>query len=171
VDLSGLRETFDPKARWKSAILRTRAMVRLSTGTKSSGGWQNELEDSDDDEEDDDLVLVSTPSETESKEPKDGAIGEDEDGEELRGSSSSPRDQHRNSPDSSSKQDQPIQYGAAKLVDSPTFDHKTFLESEDDADLRIPGSFSEDDPNPDGYGQSTAYDGLVSVLRRLTLRS
>ncbi|KAI0041377.1 Pkinase-domain-containing protein, partial [Auriscalpium vulgare] len=45
-DLSGLREHFDPKARWRSAISSVRALSRFSSGlsakragTSSSGGW------------------------------------------------------------------------------------------------------------------------------------
>jgi len=172
VDLSGLRENFDPKARWKAAILRTRAMVRLGSGTKSSGGWQNELEDSDDDEEDDDLVMVSS-NPSEGGESKDGTIGEDDDAaEEPRGSSSSsPRDQRPNLFDSP-KQDQSSTYGSAKLVDSPTRTNARELgHDDDDLDIRIPGSFSDDDPDPNSHGESTAYSGWVSVLRKLTLRS
>ncbi|KAF8800992.1 Pkinase-domain-containing protein [Phlegmacium glaucopus] len=60
-DLStGLREHFDPKARWRSAIASARAIHRLnsfaSRSSKSSQGWMND----DDDDDEDDLHIGST---------------------------------------------------------------------------------------------------------------
>lgn len=58
-DLSGLRENFNAKARWKAAIAGARALhrfgstqSRLSTSSKSSGGWGTDLIDSEDEDED-----------------------------------------------------------------------------------------------------------------------
>ncbi|KAG6855597.1 hypothetical protein H0H87_000392 [Tephrocybe sp. NHM501043] len=64
LDISeGLRDHFDPRARWKSAIASARALNRLgslasraSTSTSNSGGWM----DSDDEE----YEAVSVPSTT-----------------------------------------------------------------------------------------------------------
>ncbi|KAI0781838.1 kinase-like domain-containing protein [Abortiporus biennis] len=58
-DLSGLRENFNPRARWRAAINGARAIHRLgssqsskaSISSKSSGGWG-----SDDDDDDDEVV-------------------------------------------------------------------------------------------------------------------
>jgi calcium/calmodulin-dependent protein kinase I len=51
----GLRENFDPRARWRSAIIGARALNRLrglGTGSSSSGkGWINGNDDDDDDDE------------------------------------------------------------------------------------------------------------------------
>ncbi|KAF8995951.1 kinase-like domain-containing protein [Cyathus striatus] len=55
-DLStGLRENFDPRARWRSAIASARAITRLgsfasrtSTKSSTSGGWLDDDSDSDD---------------------------------------------------------------------------------------------------------------------------
>lgn len=59
-DLSGLRDHFNPRARWKAAIAGARALhrfgssqSRVSSNSKSSGGWKT-LSDSDDDDDDDD---------------------------------------------------------------------------------------------------------------------
>ncbi|CCM01318.1 uncharacterized protein FIBRA_03367 [Fibroporia radiculosa] len=53
-DLCGLREQFNPRARWKAAITGTIALNRLgSFASRSSGGWKNGSPagvDSDDDE-------------------------------------------------------------------------------------------------------------------------
>lgn len=54
---AGLRDNFDPRARWRSAITRARALHRLgslggsSSTSKSSGGWANSDDDDDDDDE------------------------------------------------------------------------------------------------------------------------
>ncbi|KAI0367501.1 Pkinase-domain-containing protein [Pilatotrama ljubarskyi] len=59
-DLTGLREHFDPRARWRAAIAGARALHRFNSsssrsGTASSGGWRTaSLIDTDDEEDDDD---------------------------------------------------------------------------------------------------------------------
>lgn len=63
-DLShGLREHFDPKARWRAAIASARALNRLqsfgrraSNKSTSSGGWMN------DDSSDDELAAAKSPA-------------------------------------------------------------------------------------------------------------
>ncbi|KAI0090048.1 kinase-like domain-containing protein [Irpex rosettiformis] len=52
-DLSGLRDNFNPRARWKAAIAGARALHRFGSrgsSSKSSGGWK--IVDSDEDDED-----------------------------------------------------------------------------------------------------------------------
>ena len=59
-DLTGLREHFDPRARWRAAIAGARALHRFTSGSSrtasgsgSSGGWRTgSFVDSDDDDED-----------------------------------------------------------------------------------------------------------------------
>ncbi|KAM5534351.1 hypothetical protein V8D89_011944 [Ganoderma adspersum] len=59
-DLTGLREHFDPRARWRAAIAGARALHRFSSassrtasGSGSSGGWRTgSFVDSDDEDED-----------------------------------------------------------------------------------------------------------------------
>ncbi|PIL30869.1 transporter [Ganoderma sinense ZZ0214-1] len=61
-DLTGLREHFDPRARWRAAIAGARALHRFSlassrtpSGSGSSGGWRTgSFVDSGDDDDDDD---------------------------------------------------------------------------------------------------------------------
>ncbi|KAJ7062065.1 CAMK/CAMK1 protein kinase [Mycena amicta] len=56
---AGLRENFDPRARWRSAIAGARALSRLNSGLvaqrerekKKAGGWSAVSDDDDDDEE------------------------------------------------------------------------------------------------------------------------
>ena len=71
-DLSGLRDHFNPRARWKAAIAGARALhrfgtsqSRLSSTSKSSGGWKT-ISDSDDDDDDDKQTSQAAES------PKDG---------------------------------------------------------------------------------------------------
>lgn len=59
-DLSGLRDHFNPRARWKAAIAGARALHRFgshgsrtSTSSKSSGGWHTMAAESDDDDDND----------------------------------------------------------------------------------------------------------------------
>ncbi|OCH92674.1 Pkinase-domain-containing protein [Obba rivulosa] len=66
-DLTGLRENFDPRARWRSAIAGARALHRFNssqsrTSTTTSGGWKaSSILDSDDDE----VVIDNGPGENE----------------------------------------------------------------------------------------------------------
>ncbi|EMD41542.1 hypothetical protein CERSUDRAFT_110099 [Gelatoporia subvermispora B] len=57
-DLTGLRENFDPRARWRAAIAGARALHRFNSSqsrasTTTSGGWKSLDSDDDDDERDD----------------------------------------------------------------------------------------------------------------------
>ncbi|KAI0761678.1 kinase-like domain-containing protein [Trametes elegans] len=69
-DLTGLREHFNPRARWKAAIAGARAVSRLSSfsssrsATISSGGWRTNtgtLLDSDDDDDSSDGARTHVP--------------------------------------------------------------------------------------------------------------
>ena len=57
-DLPGLRENFNPRARWKSAINSTRALIRLNAGAnasklnESNGPIRREIPSDDDDDDD-----------------------------------------------------------------------------------------------------------------------
>ena len=59
-DLSGLRDNFNPRARWRAAIAGARALHRFgshgsrtSTSSKSSGGWKTTEPDIDSDDDSD----------------------------------------------------------------------------------------------------------------------
>ncbi|KAI0325637.1 Pkinase-domain-containing protein [Cubamyces sp. BRFM 1775] len=55
-DLTGLREHFDPRARWRAAIAGARALHRFNSSSSrtSSGGWRtSSFIDTDDDDDDD----------------------------------------------------------------------------------------------------------------------
>ncbi|EKM60702.1 uncharacterized protein PHACADRAFT_246771 [Phanerochaete carnosa HHB-10118-sp] len=68
-DLTGLREHFNPRARWKVAIAGARALHRFgshashtSTSSKSSGGWRTMVDsDEDDDDQQQQLDPESVP--------------------------------------------------------------------------------------------------------------
>ncbi|KAI0666230.1 kinase-like domain-containing protein [Trametes maxima] len=55
-DLTGLREHFNPRARWRAAIAGARALHRFNSSSSrtSSGGWGAIDTDDDDDDDDDD---------------------------------------------------------------------------------------------------------------------
>ncbi|KAI0825242.1 kinase-like domain-containing protein [Trametes gibbosa] len=65
-DLTGLREHFDPRARWRTAIAGARALHRFHSSSRSasssSGGWRTgSLIDTDDDDDDDDEQTQPQP--------------------------------------------------------------------------------------------------------------
>ncbi|KAL1952328.1 hypothetical protein VTO73DRAFT_1477 [Trametes versicolor] len=67
-DLTGLREHFDPKARWRAAIAGARALHRFNSSsssrsaTASSGGWRSgSVIDTDDDDDDDEHPSAAHP--------------------------------------------------------------------------------------------------------------
>ncbi|KAI0358930.1 Pkinase-domain-containing protein [Trametes cingulata] len=66
-DLTGLREHFDPRARWRAAIAGARALHRFNSsssrsGTASSGGWRTiDTDDDDEDDDDDDGTQTHVP--------------------------------------------------------------------------------------------------------------
>lgn len=78
-DLTGLREHFNPRARWKAAIAGARALHRFgshgsrtSTSSKSSGGWRT-MGDTDDDDDDSDEEQELDPESV-----PGGAVGQTE---------------------------------------------------------------------------------------------
>ncbi|KAI1786293.1 Pkinase-domain-containing protein [Ganoderma leucocontextum] len=68
-DLTGLREHFDPRARWRAAIAGARALHRFGSlssrtpsGSGSSGGWRSgSFVDSDEDDEEHPRTMPSVP--------------------------------------------------------------------------------------------------------------
>ncbi|KAH8086590.1 Pkinase-domain-containing protein [Cristinia sonorae] len=69
-DLSGLRENFNPRARWRAAIAGARALHRFGSSmsklsansSQTSGGWKSSIDsDDDDDDDEDDRVNQSVP--------------------------------------------------------------------------------------------------------------
>lgn len=64
-----MRENFNPRARWRAAIAGARALHRfgssaskLSSDSKTSGGWKSSFDSDDDDDDDDELTPGSGPS-------------------------------------------------------------------------------------------------------------
>ncbi|KAI0700400.1 kinase-like domain-containing protein [Cytidiella melzeri] len=73
-DLSGLRDNFNPRARWKAAIAGARALHRFGSrnSSKSSGGWKAVDSDVDDDDEDDEVDVAASVQRAEAKDKLDG---------------------------------------------------------------------------------------------------
>lgn len=125
-DLStGLRDHFDPRARWRSAIGAVRGLHRLASMTKAtaaakvdagrsasmnSGGWRNGSGvGMDDDDDDDEVVAVGDAIPT-----AKGAVGSGT--------------------------------ATATATDSGTNSPNTFLTAEEEEELQIPGSFDMSNP-------------------------
>ncbi|KAI0662387.1 Pkinase-domain-containing protein [Cubamyces menziesii] len=123
-DLTGLREHFDPRARWRAAIAGARALHRFNSsssrsGTTSSGGWRStSFIDTDDDDDDDgerthvphardpdaaasdpgenEYVKVTAPEDedAEQSEAKTEGVSEDAPLPKARGTDERPSDKH-----------------------------------------------------------------------------
>ncbi|KAI0735690.1 Pkinase-domain-containing protein [Earliella scabrosa] len=75
-DLSGLRENFDPRARWRAAVAGVRALRRFnstsSRASASSGGWRSgTFVDSDDDDEEQTQPVPPAPETVAAQMPQD----------------------------------------------------------------------------------------------------
>jgi calcium/calmodulin-dependent protein kinase I len=192
IDLSGLRDHFDPRARWKSAILSTRALVRLHSLTKSSGGWKDELADSDDDagethEGSVQTVVDSSSLESNPQQMMDGAQEKRKDrvevGDDLlndRGlSSPSPHQHPTPTPTPSSMQtrspsppNQSIEESDVSESPQAAGFNLNFLDMEDE--LPMPGSFRWKNSTQDASGAGTEDlldESWFTLLKKFTMRS
>jgi len=81
-DLSGLRDNFNPRARWKAAIAGARALHRFGSAnsrnsSKSSGGWKTfDSEDDDDNEEENQAQASSSQTEENDFVKVTGSLGD-----------------------------------------------------------------------------------------------
>ncbi|KAI0757432.1 kinase-like domain-containing protein [Daedaleopsis nitida] len=80
-DLTGLRENFDPRARWRAAIAGARALHRFNSNSSrasaSSGGWRTGTFIDSDDDDDEEHAQQKTPPATE----KASQVPQDDPGE------------------------------------------------------------------------------------------
>ncbi|KAJ7653092.1 CAMK/CAMK1 protein kinase [Mycena polygramma] len=156
----GLRENFDAKARWKTAIAGVRVLGRLNSGlarknespgsTRSSGGWAAAgISDDDDDDEGD-------------------AKGDGDDTDEGKRQTQAPTPASPGS-NANVQVTPPPPPGSppAVMVEEP---ESTVKAGEEEDDLRIPGSFDMGDP-PTGKGDGeTATGSWGDMLRKMTSR-
>ncbi|KAH9850654.1 Pkinase-domain-containing protein [Lenzites betulinus] len=76
-DLTGLREHFDPRARWRAAIAGARALHRFNSSSRSisssSGGWRTGsfIDTDDDDDDDTEHAPQQPPAAGDAREPSD----------------------------------------------------------------------------------------------------
>ncbi|KAJ7763112.1 Pkinase-domain-containing protein [Mycena maculata] len=149
-DLSlGLRENFDAKARWKTAIAGARAIGRLNSGLalarKASAGWAGISDDDDDDDED---AARARTLEHEQTDPGENAHVQvtppawEKAGEGEKGGGG----------------------GGEKEEEEETDEPESVLNGEEEA-LRIPGSFDMYDPPPPGGGGDGGWAGMLRSLR------
>ncbi|THG99425.1 hypothetical protein EW026_g2922 [Hermanssonia centrifuga] len=180
-DLTGLRDNFNPRARWKAAIAGARALHRFGSSqsrltqssTKSSGGWK----DSDDDDDDDDDV--SAPVSVANGRAEDGPGENDTDspqtshesGEEfsknkpteahgLKREDDAHEPLHQNIP----KELHDVQQESMSLPEPVDGDH---VQDDTDDELNIPGSFrvrKEDQ-------QHHHLPGWIDLFRKLHVKS
>ncbi|KAJ6551840.1 kinase-like domain-containing protein [Mycena capillaripes] len=140
----GLRENFDAKARWKTAIAGVRVLGRLNSGlarknsstasSPTSGGWAGISDDDDDDE-------------AEERQPSPGGLNSPAPGSNEHVQVTPPP---------------PPPLPAPELVDEPQSTAAKGAEEEEE--LRIPGSF--DLSGPPAEGESSWAD----MLRKMTIR-
>lgn len=145
-DLSGLRENFDPRARWRNAIGAARVISRLTNGSRSRS-----LSRSSDDDDDEGggngpearPTHLSVPSPSESR-------------RSLRGSGTTMTTASSSSssllPSPSPPPSDPVETGNATGAKTPvrTTSHldKTDAEVDVEVERRIPGSFHYEGVNP-----------------------
>ena len=194
--MSGLRDNFNPRARWKAAIAGARALHRLgsanskiSISSKSSGGWKSTI---DTDDSDDEVVAPeSVPAGTRDEQnhgPGENAFvtvtAPDEDLPEaqlsdtdsnavLEGSppEEKPSDAHEPKQEYDARQEKKVPQEAHE--DSQTSKNPNSSTSEhtshddDDDELAMPGSFSF---RPQPHGHHGHY-GLADFFRKMHIKS
>ncbi|KAF8217996.1 kinase-like domain-containing protein [Mycena galopus ATCC 62051] len=158
----GLRENFDAKARWKSAIAGVRMIGRLNSGlarkassssaSASSGGWAGISDDDDDDDERPGGGAETSPS-----------LNSPAPGENANVQVTPP-------PNSNAQpQPPPLERKDEELVEEPESDLKSEpgkAAEEEDVELRIPGSF--DLSGPAQAGDETSWGDM---LRKMHLKA
>ncbi|CAA7263637.1 unnamed protein product [Cyclocybe aegerita] len=175
---SGLRDHFDPKARWRSAIASARAISRLNSfgraSTGSSGGWLHE--DTSDDEASSSvpLQLQKDPGANEFVK----VIAPAEEAAPVTATQATalpapkPTDAHEVKRENHTAAHPPVQ---EKNLPSSVFTEGAQIHAEpegdpddDDPDIRMPGSFDMSGPPTTGpVGQA---GGWVEMLKRLNLK-
>ncbi|KAJ7111133.1 CAMK/CAMK1 protein kinase [Mycena crocata] len=160
----GLRENFDAKARWKTAIAGARALGRLNSGllarkasaeassrssSAGSGGWAGISDDDDDEEEDGARSSLGQ------------SLGSPAPGENINVQVTPPE------PDKGKGKGK----GNGRVVDEPESalsgePESTLTGEEEEKELRIPGSFDMAGPEPAGGETSWA-----DMLRKMHLKA
>jgi calcium/calmodulin-dependent protein kinase I len=157
-DLSGLRENFDPRARWRHAIGAARIISRMKNRTPS----RSSSDDDDDGAESRPTTYLSVPSPSESRRSMMMTTVSSSDSSSL--------------PPSPSPS-VPAKVGDATGAKTPvrtTFEKDAEEEVEVEVEQRIPGSFDYSRPADDGANAGSPVDVfgvLGSVWRRFHLRS
>ncbi|KAF7303628.1 Protein kinase domain-containing protein [Mycena indigotica] len=165
---AGLRENFDPRARWRSAIASARALSRLNSGLlaqrerekKKQSGWAAVSDDDDDDEEEENgkssggLSPGLTPATTQ---PGLSPGGGEADNKHVSVTPPPPATENEQE-----MTEEPEGIDGEEDVKPKPKPHPHAKPGEDD-DLPMPGSF-------DMSGPSTEGQGWGEMLRKLTLR-
>ncbi|KAG5650168.1 hypothetical protein H0H81_000471 [Sphagnurus paluster] len=182
-DLStGLREHFDPRAKWRSAIASARALHRFGSGSrinasKKTGGWK----DSDDSEEDTEPGTHPTTSRRNShvmvRTPE--AVGERQQPEMLgvpaTGETATLGEQpptptlSSENREGNAERERLTTPASQQLFGEPAsiIPHGEKEDQEDDRALRIPGSFDSDGP-PQEYGPGPSWMDMLRRMRIVT---
>ncbi|EEB94470.1 hypothetical protein MPER_06708, partial [Moniliophthora perniciosa FA553] len=192
VDISaGLREHFDPRARWRSAIAGARALHRLSSKSSagSSGGWKkdgagSEGATTDEDDEDDGWRTSTNTNGLGSSEVEEGKrLGTHQPGENVNVRVTAPTEEGA---DVNKKGEEEVEVkppppsavkpppGTAKTPPpktppSPSPAKTPPSPTDDQRELSMPGSFDFEDTQPaeeKGQGQTWG-----DMLARLSLKS
>lgn len=180
-DLTGLRENFNPRARWRAAIAGARALHRFGSSTSklsvdaSSGGWKSSF-DSDDEDEDEEESQASQAA------PEQLHPGENEHVQVTEPPLSGKTDPERPSAGHELKREhqdhEALQQRIPTELDTspPLHTHNAQagrgVKRRDTADsdfiLRMPGSFHV--PSPAEDTGSEGHEGWVHLLQKLHIK-
>lgn len=181
-DLTGLRDNFNPRARWRAAIAGARALHRfgssaskLSSDSKTSGGWKS-IDSSDDDDDDERAVqatpVLQSPGEnanvkvTEPPSPDAASQGRPSSGHELKREHEDHEPLHQNVP---SELQEVGNATIAQPESSPVVGGNVKRQDTADSDmvLRMPGSFhvhSKEAP-------SDGHEGWTHLLQKFHIKT
>ncbi|TCD68607.1 hypothetical protein EIP91_010398 [Steccherinum ochraceum] len=186
-DLTGLRDNFNPRARWRAAIAGARALHRfgssaskLSTDSKTSGGWKSTIPSDDDDDDDEDesptpvVTGQSSPGQNPNVQitpPSSGELARPSTGHELKREHQDHKPLHERIPSEVHRQaDQPPTPKQAEVVKEEEGQRRD--SSDSDMVLQMPGSFHiPSSARPHLRDDSGGNEGWIQLLQKLHIRA
>ena len=191
--MSGLRDNFNPRARWKAAIAGARALHRFGTtnsktsaSSKSSGGWKTGVLDSDDSDDDEtgdpesvpagatngqadngpgenDFVKVTAPEEDHRSANGNGVAGGSSSSSKPSGAHELKREHDAHEPLEQKVPDELHQVNKEKASPNANASSQSAHGDEEEEELRMPGSFNVE---PHQYPHGHGYHAIADFFRR-----
>ena len=159
-DLCGLRENFNARARWKAAINSARAMhrfgssqSRVSTSSKSSGGWGDSGEEDEKDEQGGHKEEIGNPGENDNVR----VIGPEDDVK--------PANLPPDSPSSKRSSDSGVL--AKGVEDTVHVEERGSSDVHLEDDIQMPGSFLPEEQESTNRGESSSQESWSQIFRKL----